>query len=130
MDSPAGRNLDVLNVTSGETRLFDLLFERLLQSTHRSVRALGAGLARPRGNWTDTRIDCPRTRTHLSELGFNVPPPALPACLWSGDMRPGLFPRHTALFHDRAAHPLSRLVLVSPAHNPVRPRAGRGIAFT
>ena len=126
MDSRAGRTVEVLNVTSGENRLFDLMFERLLQPPHSFDRALSGGLSRPRSNWTDIRIDCPATRAHLAGLGFVVLAPVRPVCHWSGYMRPGLFPLYSALFRDRAAHPLPRLVPPKPQHNrvkkPARPR--------
>lgn len=91
MATPAGAAAEILNVTSGENAVFDLMFERFLQGPASFDRAIGAGLARPRGNWVDLRIDCEATRAHLGTLGFRIPPPARAVCHWSGYMRPGIF---------------------------------------
>ena len=112
--SPAGRTAEVLNVTSGENRIFDLMFERLLQAPISSGRAIGVGLPDPVARWTDLRIDCAATRAHLSNLGFRIAAPANYICHWSGYMRPGLFPIYTAVLRDRTAWPPRRLVPPAP----------------
>ena len=109
LDTPAGRSAGVLNVTSDENFLFDLMFERLLQAPHTFERALGAGLRRGRADWVDLKIDCRHTLRHLDRLGFRVLPPVNTICHWSGYMRPGLFPLYSALLRERGRYPLSVL---------------------
>lgn len=127
LDSPAGRRAQVLNVTSGENLLFDLLLERLLQPPWATRRALGAGLPDLVPSWVDLRIDDPETRAHLARLGFRIPPPVRPVCHWSGYMRPGLFALYRALLVRDAPLPVQALRL------PARPRRedpGRDRLFT
>ncbi len=123
---PAGRQAEILNVTSGENLVFDLMFETLLQRPFGRARALGAGLPDAPARWVDLRIDDPATRTHLGRLGFPVAPPAGPVCHWSGYLRPGLFPLYRRLLTDPAPLPLAALRLRAEAENarPFPPRPG------
>lgn len=101
LDTPAGRAAEVLNVTSRENAVFDLLLESAL--TLGLGRSLGRGLPRPPANWTDLRIDRPETLTALAARGFPVDPPRQRICHWSAYLRPGVFPIYHAVLTRRIA---------------------------
>ncbi|MDP3961083.1 MAG: hypothetical protein Q8Q26_13670 [Pseudorhodobacter sp.] len=92
--SPAGRCAEVLNVTSRENDLYDVLFERLLSPLDFKVSALGAGLELP--NCATLQIDAPDHRAALGGLGYPTAPATRMICHWSGYLRPGLFPLYRA----------------------------------
>jgi pimeloyl-ACP methyl ester carboxylesterase len=93
MASPAGRLADVLNVTSGENAVFDLMLEAVMGFRG---RALGAGLPGLAG-WTDLPVDTPATRARLARFGYRIGAPSRKICHWSLYLRPGLFPLYAAV---------------------------------
>lgn len=104
MDTSAGRAAEIVNVTSGENDLFDLLFRLCLRPVTGS--ALGRGLPASRVNWLDLRIDDPGVRKALAGFGLRLPPPTRRVCHWSGYLRPGMFALHRALLRQPRALPL------------------------
>lgn len=127
MASPAGRCAEVLNVTSGENRVFDLMFEALIQWPFGWQRAVGAGLPTPLPRWVNLRIDCDGTRAHLKSLGFPTAPPSR-LCHWSGYRRAGLFRLYNAFLRDRAAFPIAMFERPIVQDAPVRHGPKRAIA--
>jgi len=112
--TPAGRAAEVINVTTRENDLFDLLFRTFL-APHRPLDpALSAGLGRHRPNWLDLRIDDPASRAALSAMGFAIPAPERRICHWSAYMRPGMFDLHRVLLLDPRRLPLAGLATVLP----------------
>lgn len=109
LDSPAGRSVRVLNVTSRENLPFDIGFRAAIRPDNWSDLPLSAGLAARAANWIDLRIDCPRHAERLARLDFRLRPPATRVCHWSGYMRPGVFPLYRALLSDRGGALFSTL---------------------
>ncbi|WP_204115479.1 alpha/beta hydrolase [Shimia biformata] len=121
-----GHGVELFNVTSGENRFFDLLFETTMWSTQRGDRALGRGI--DLANALTLRIDCRNSLTALQRLGIEIAPPQHRVCHWSTYLRPGVFALYQALIRDPEALPLAQLrrALVAPAPasgaDPARPR--------
>ncbi|NHB76697.1 hypothetical protein [Rhodobacter calidifons] len=112
LDTPAGRTVEVVNVTTRENDLFDACFEwgiHLGLST-----SIGQGLGRSRPNWHDLWIDQPRTLSALASLGHALPDPPRRICHWSPYLRPGTIALYRALIEGR----LSAQNL--PVHRPGR----------
>lgn len=119
LGSPAGRQAEIVNITSGENTLFDLLLHGFVRPHRPFDRPVGAGLGDVAPNWLDMRIDRPETRDALAGLGFRIPPPERRICHWSGYLRPGMFALHRALIRQPERTALSRLRAVLPdAHAP------------
>ena len=111
MDSPAGRRVEVVNVTTRENDLFDFALEWLVslgmdtalgQGLGRGLgRGLGQGLGQGIGpdapNWLDLQIDQRATLAVLNRLGHALPPPPARICHWSPYMRPGIFALYRAM---------------------------------
>jgi pimeloyl-ACP methyl ester carboxylesterase len=95
LDRHAGTTFQLLNVTSGENALFDLLTELCLLAPAWSARALGRGLTGP--NSLTLRLDRPDHRAALARIGFDVPPPDRRICHWSTYLRPGTGALYRAL---------------------------------
>ena len=131
LDSPAGRRAEIVNVTSRENALFDLLLQGFIRPHRPLDRPLGAGLCEAPGNWLDLPIDRPETRNALAGLGFRVPPPERRVCHWSGYLRPGMFSLHRALLRQPERTALARLRAVLPdasAHvGPIRRQRVNGL---
>ncbi len=115
--SPAGRSAEVINVTSRENDLFDVLCKCLLRP-HKGSSALGKGLGAEAPNWLDVRIDRAEVRAALAAHGYRVPAPERRVCHWSSYLRPGLFPFYRDLIRDRDALPLALLRRSQPAPAP------------
>ncbi|WP_430449089.1 alpha/beta hydrolase [Rhodophyticola sp.] len=110
----AGRSTRVLNVTSGENALFDMLFRALVPAPRWRDRPLSAGLGHPHPRWIDLAIDAPAHRMALARLGYPIRPPATRICHWSGYLRPGLFPLYRAVFDPAHAALFDRLGAALP----------------
>jgi hypothetical protein len=111
LDTPAGRAVEVVNVTSRENDVFDLLHEA---SAGFTGRAVGRGLPAVRPNWVDVQIDDPAARAGLVRLGFRIAPPARRVCHWSAYLRPGVFALYRALLTDAEPLSISQLRAVLP----------------
>ncbi|MBV7410779.1 alpha/beta fold hydrolase [Maritimibacter sp. DP1N21-5] len=110
--SPAGRRAEVLNVTSRENAVFDMMLSASMGMRGRTV---GAGMTQP--GWTDLRIDRFATRDRLARLGHPIAAPSARVCHWSTYLRPGLLPLYGAVI--RGDLPLSWLA--EPADAPLPP---------
>lgn len=112
LDNPAGRAVEVINVTTRENDLFDACFEwglHLGLST-----SLGQGLGCRLPNWHDLWIDQPPTLRALAALGHPLADPPRRICHWSPYLRPGTIALYRALIEGR----LSARAL--PPHRPGR----------
>jgi len=127
--APAGRRVEVLNITSRENDVFDAAWEWLIRPDHaldpspaahaspapRPDRALGAGLGRPDARWLDIQIDHPATLERLAGMGFGIEARGRRICHWSAYLRPGLFTFYTAALRQPARLPLATLRAHLPA---------------
>jgi hypothetical protein len=112
LDSPAGRGVEVINVTTRENDLFDACFE---WGIHFGLRtSIGQGLGRARPGWHDLWIDQPRTVSALAGLGHMLADPPRRICHWSPYLRPGTIALYRALIDGSL--PSSDL----PRHRPGR----------
>ena len=114
IDTPAGRSAEVINITSRENDLFDVLVEWLVRAPESGDPALGAGLGRTARNWLDVQMDCADTRRVLCDFGYRIPAPQKRICHWSAYLRPGLFALYSDLIRDRHALPLACLRQMLP----------------
>jgi len=112
--TPAGRAVEIVNVTSRENDLFDMLLERLIAPARPGDRSLGQGLT-PRRNALTLQLDDPRTLAALAARGYRVAPPGRRICHWSGYLRPGVFDLHADLLRRPEALTLAVLRAALPA---------------
>lgn len=119
LDTPAGRAVEVINVTTRENDLFDACFE---WGIHLGLRSsVGQGLGRARPGWHDLWIDQPRTLQALAALGHPLADPPSRICHWSPYLRPGTIALYRALIRgqipasalpkDRPGRRWSRLIM-------------------
>lgn len=121
--TPAGRRCEVLNVTSRENRLYDMLLETAIAAEAPGDRALGAGL--DACNAVTLRLDAPETLQALARLGHAVAPPARRVCHWSSYLRPGVFDLYAGLLAPGPAFARLRAALPgdsAPVPAPARRR--------
>jgi pimeloyl-ACP methyl ester carboxylesterase len=101
LDTPAGRAVEVINVTTRENDLFDAFFE---WGVHFGLRtSIGQGLARQRPNWRDLWIDQPSALSALAALGHPLADAPRRICHWSPYLRPGTIALYRALIEGRLA---------------------------
>lgn len=99
METPAGRSVEVINVTTRENDLFDACFE---WGIHLGLRtSIGQGLGQSLPNWHDLWIDQPRTLRALAALGHVLSDPPRRICHWSPYLRPGTIALYRALIEGR-----------------------------
>jgi pimeloyl-ACP methyl ester carboxylesterase len=110
--SPAGRTVEVINVTTRENDLFDAFFE---WGIHLGLRtSIGQGLGRVHPRWHDLWIDQPRTLQGLAAIGHPLADPPRRICHWSPYLRPGTIALYRALIEGRL------LARDLPVHRPGR----------
>ncbi len=118
--SRPGTNLtEVINITTRENDLFDLLLECAIRPPHRSDRSLGAGLP-GQHNLITLQLDDPRCLQALSRLGYAIAPAQARICHWSTYLRPGAFDLYRALLLTPDALPVARLRHVLPTDQQPR----------
>lgn len=117
--TPAGKQVEVINVTTRENDIFDACFE---WGVHLGLRtSIGQGIGRTQTGWHDLWIDQPQTMAGLSALGHPLADPPRRICHWSPYLRPGTIALYRALLdgqlaaadlpHHRPARRWSRLLL-------------------
>jgi hypothetical protein len=99
MTSDAGRKVQVVNVTTRENDLFDLLYEWLAAAGLDT--AIGQGLRVTPDNWLDLQLDQPATLAALARLGHDLPAALGRISHWSPYLRPGALGLYRALL-DRS----------------------------
>lgn len=116
--TPAGRQAEVLNVTSRANTPFDLAFEAAFAGLR--GRALGAAdLRLPQA--VTLGIDEPDHLRAVAALGYPLAAPVRRVCHWSAYLRPGLFPLYRAFLFRPARLPLSLIArALAPEPSPRR----------
>jgi hypothetical protein len=110
--TPAGRAVEVINVTTRENDLFDACFE---WGIHFGLRtSIGQGLGQAHPGWHDLWIDQHRTLQSLAALGHPLADPPRHICHWSSYLRPGTIGLYRALIYQRLA------ASALPSHGPGR----------
>jgi predicted esterase len=99
LSSPAGRRVEVFNITTRENDIFDFLYEIL--ASFGLDTAVGFGLGKARGNWLDLQIDQPASLGVLAALGHTLPQASARISHWSPYLRPGTFPLYRAVIDGR-----------------------------
>lgn len=107
IQSEAGRQAEILNITSRENDLFDFGMELLVGRLRRQT--LGFGLEQPVRNWIDVQIDDADTLSALAGLGFQVDRRALRLSHWSPYLREGVFDFYRTALCQPWALPLGLL---------------------
>lgn len=113
LHSPAGREVELIAVTSRENDIFDFIMERLIRSNIGRDRTLNAGLP-DQSNTLSIQIDCAKTLLNLKNLGIEIEPTDAVMCHWSTYLRPGVFSLYQALFGVSASVDLGVLKQVLP----------------
>ena len=137
LDTPAGRSVEVVNVTTRENDLFDACFEWGVHFGRRT--SVGQGLGQPHPGWHDLWIDQPSVLAGLAALGHPLADPPRRVCHWSPYLRPGTIALYRALIdgtlpacalpHARPGRRWTRLLLGSHgAPQGLGVSAGRGFA--
>ena len=119
LEKPAGQRVEIVNITSRENDIFDVMVERLIRPLG-GARALGAGLPQAGANWLDLQIDHAPTRIALAGLGHRIAEPERRICHWSGYLRPGLFGFYTDLLRRPEALPMPLLKTLLPEAGDAR----------
>lgn len=117
--APGGRAAELVNVTSRENLLFDLMVEALLAPPRPGDVTLGRGLA-PGPRRVTLRLDDARTLAALAGRGFRVAPPARRICHWSAYLRPGALDLYRALLRAPERMPLAPLAAASAGAGDTR----------
>lgn len=129
LSGPSGQTTEIVNITSRENDLFDVLAEWALGPG--VGRTIGEGLKTPGNppdpgrpqNWLDLQIDNAEVLRHLRRLGFPVAAAHRRICHWSAYSRPGIFSLYRALLTDRCPLPLT--ALAATVRLPQDPRWSR-----
>ncbi len=95
MASAGGQRTEVINITSRENDLFDVMLEALIAPARRGDRALGLHMP-DRPNTVTLQLDHAETLNGLSRIGFPIAPPASTICHWSSYLRDGVFALYAA----------------------------------
>ena len=98
---------EIINVTTRENDVFDLLFEMAIPAPVSGDRALGHGLHGP--NMLNLQLDQPATLEALAALGHRIAPPKNRVCHWSPYLRGGVFPLYRTLLRQPERLPFSYL---------------------
>lgn len=116
LKTPAGRSVELLNVTSRENDLFDAAFRRLVPSPCSEDQAVGTGITAP--NAATLRIDCPQVLDQLGVLGFHISSPTRRVCHWSSYQRPGVMELYRQFLRRSDTLPLCRLQEIKETVTP------------
>ncbi len=109
MNSAAGRQVEVINVTTRENDLFDFCLEWLVGLGCDTAIGQGTGCDLP--NWIDLQIDQPETLRALASLGHALPQAPSRICHWSPYLRPGVFAIYRAALDGSLTLPMLRATL-------------------
>ncbi|MEL6465484.1 MAG: alpha/beta hydrolase [Pseudomonadota bacterium] len=107
MRTMSGQTAELLNVTSRENDLFDLMFERLIAPDVQGDRAMGLGISLPHA--VNIQLDCPATLAALTRFGGQISSPQRMVCHWSGYTRPGALRFYARALRHADAVPLDDL---------------------
>lgn len=107
LQTPAGRSVELFNITSRENDPYDYLFELLTRAPTNGDRAIGQGLAAR--NALTLQIDCLATLATLSQAGSTIAQPQRRICHWSSYTRSGTLGFYRKLMRKPAELPLAVL---------------------
>lgn len=107
--TPAGRTLELINVTTRENDLFDLAFERLVPGNG----AIGRGISAP--NAVTVQLDCRASLCALGNFGLIVADARHKVSHWSVYTRAGAMALYARALHQPETVSLDRLRHVLPA---------------
>ncbi len=110
--TPAGRSVEILNVTSRENDLFDAAFERLVGAQGPGNRAIGQGIEA--ANVVNLQLDCATTLNRMRQLGYEVAEPTGRICHWSSYRRAGVMAFYSAFLRNPNELTLDHLRHVLP----------------
>lgn len=127
VDSAAGREAEIINVTTRENDLFDFLLERLIRAPEAGDRSLAQTLPQ-RPNTLTVQLDHPLTLNGLAAAGFDIAPGRARFCHWSAYLRPGLLEFYRTLLRTPEALSLAQLRSVLPGAPD--PRWSRVLSFS
>lgn len=102
--TPAGRCAELVNVTSTENAVFDLLYECLLGHSATHDRTVGRGFSAP--NAVTVPLQDRKSLARLEAMGHRIAPPTAWFCHWSTYLRPGAMEFYGALLRDPMRLPL------------------------
>ncbi|KIC49172.1 alpha/beta hydrolase [Tateyamaria sp. ANG-S1] len=114
LETVAGRTVELLNITSRENDVFDLMFERLIAPDVAQDRAIGNGLSLP--HTVNIQLDCTRTLAALTRFGGHIDAPQRRICHWSGYTRAGALRFYARALRHADAVPLDALQDTLPDH--------------
>lgn len=110
IESPAGRTVSCLTVTTRENDLFDLIAALGIGPSGWGTRMIGhRGLSGENG--LTLRIDHAPSLAALRKAGYGIAPPTGRVCHWSPYLRPGLFRLYRALISEELDLPRLRSIL-------------------
>ena len=112
LDSPAGRSVEILNVTSRENDLFDAVFERIIRSQAPGDHAIGQGIQAP--NVLNLQLDCARTAASLARFGYPLGPSERRVCHWSSYKRQGIMAFYADFLRNPGGLSMARLAAQLP----------------
>ena len=118
LQSPAGRTVELINITSRENDFFDFALECLVRAPRRGDRVLGAGISAP--NAVTLQLDCTKTLKALARLGYGIHAPGRRICHWSSYTRPGVMAFYAACLSDKHGPSLAQLRRASPEQTAPR----------
>jgi hypothetical protein len=125
LETPAGRSVDILNVTSRENDIFDAAFERLVGSDRPGDCAIGQGIQSERV--VNLQLDCPETLAALHRFGFAVGASERRICHWSSYRREGVMAFYRSFLQGQTELSLTRLKQALP--DQIHPRWSRIFAM-
>lgn len=122
LTAAAARNIEVIQTSSGENRVYDRLFELAVAGGRR--RALGPGIMPDARAWHELAFARRDVLCALATLGYEIGPARARVCHWSGYTRPGVFALYKDLLCTTTPLPLAALrPALLPAAPPHRDRA-------
>lgn len=124
MQTPAGAQAELFNVTSRENDVFDFMFERLIAPPLKGDWAMGIGLDLP--NTVNIQLDCAHSLATLERFGGHLAGAKGRVCHWSSYTRPGALRFYGRALRDPHGVPLKALRHALPAG--IAPRWSRMFA--
>ena len=112
LTSRGGAEMEVLQVSPAENRVFDLLLSRALGTGRSDGPTLGRAeiLA---VNWVRLGVDTEEDLAHLGDLGFVIGARTSRVCHWSAYLRPGLMSLYSACLSGAGIESFSSLARTS-----------------
>jgi len=105
LDCPAGRETEVINITSRENDIFDFMFEWHLGRARLRGFSIAVGQKGRLENWVDFQMDNPMQQNKIWQAGYKLADTGGRVCHWSTYLRGGVFPFYNAMLrHQELLH--------------------------